>query len=95
MSKKYEGLVVLDTKGNETSIDELISEVGQQIEAEGATLDEVNNLGRKQFAYNARQIEGGHYVSFNFSAEPATIAKIKTSLDLNNNIYMHQYRVQG
>jgi len=63
MSKKYEGLVVLDTKGNETSIDELISAVGQQIEAEGATLDEVKNLGRKKFAYNARQIEGGHYVS--------------------------------
>jgi len=95
MSKKYEGLVVLDTKGNETSIDELISEVGQLIEAEGATLDEVTNLGRKKFAYNARQIEGGHYVSYMFNAAPAAISSIKTSLDLNENIYMHQYRVQS
>lgn len=95
MSKKYEGLVVLDTKGNETSIDELISTVGQQIEAEGAKLDEVNNLGRKKFAYNSRQIEGGHYVSYIFNAEPAAINKIRVSLDLNDAIYMHQYRVQG
>jgi len=95
MSKKYEGLVVLDTKGHETSIDELISTIGQQIEKEGAKLDEVNNLGRKKFAYNARQIEGGHYVSYIFDAEPSVISKIKTSLDLNDDIYMHQYRVQG
>ena len=94
MSKKYEGLVVLDTKGNETSIDELISTVGQLIEAEGATLDEVKNLGRKKFAYNARQTEGGHYVSYVFTAAPSAITSIKTSLDLNSNIYMHQYRVQ-
>ena len=46
MSRKYEGLVVLDTKGKDTAIDELVSTVGQLIEAEGAKLDEVKNLGR-------------------------------------------------
>lgn len=95
MSRKYEGLVVLDTKGKDTSIDELISTVGQLIEAEGAKLDEVKNLGRKTFAYNARQIEGGHYVSYMFDATPDTIVKIKASLDLNEDIYMHNYNRQG
>ncbi|MGJ8655534.1 MAG: 30S ribosomal protein S6 [Akkermansiaceae bacterium] len=95
MSRKYEGLVVLDTKGKDTSIDELISTVGQLIEAEGAKLDEVKNLGRKTFAYNARQIEGGHYVSYMFDASPETIVKIKASLDLNEDIYMHNYNRQG
>lgn len=95
MSRKYEGLIVLDTKGKDTSIDELISTVGQQIEAEGAKLDEVKNLGRKTFAYNARQIEGGHYVSYIFNAAPEAIVKIKASLDLNEDIYMHNYNRQG
>jgi len=94
MSRKYEGLVVLDTKGIDTSIDELVSTVGQLIEAEGAKLDEVKNLGRKSFAYNARQIEGGTYVSYMFNAEPEVINKIKTSLDLNEAIYMHNYSRQ-
>jgi small subunit ribosomal protein S6 len=95
MSRKYEGLVVLKTKGVDTPIDELVSTVGQLIEAEGAKLDEVKNLGRKKFAYNARQVESGHYVSYIFDAAPETIAKIKFSLDLNESIYMHQYNLQG
>ena len=93
MSRKYEGLVVLDTKGKEGSIDEMVSEIGKRIEAEGATLDEIQQLGRKKFAYNARQIEGGHYVTYAFSAEPTVINKIKVSLDLAEGIYMHQYRL--
>ena len=95
MSRKYEGLVVIDAKGNDTSIDELISQIGKQIEAEGATLDEVKNLGRKKFAYNARQIEGGTYVSYMFNAAPEAVVKIKASLDLNNDIYLHSYSRQG
>lgn len=86
---------MLDTKGIDTSVDELISNVGQLIEAEGAKLDEVKNLGRKKFAYNARQIEGGHYVSYMFDADPEVINKIKASLDLADNIYMHNYNRQG
>lgn len=95
MSNKYEGLVVLDIKGSETPVDEQISSIGQLIEAEGATLDEVKNLGYKKFAHNARQIEGGHYVSYMFNAEPDAIKEIKASLDLKDGIYMHQYRAQG
>ncbi len=95
MSRKYEGLIVLDTKGIDTSIEELVSTVGQQIEAEGAKLDEVKNLGRKTFAYNARQIEGGHYVSYIFDAAPDVINKIKKSLDLNDAIYLQSYNRQG
>lgn len=95
MSRKYEGLIVLDTKGNDTPIDEMISAIGQEIEAQGGKLDEVQNLGRKQFAYNARQIAGGHYVSYTFLAEPDAIKKIKTQLDLKEDIYLQEYRLQG
>lgn len=95
MSRTYEGLIVLDTKGIDTSIDELVSAVGQQIEAEGAKLDEVKNLGRKTFAYNARQIEGGHYISYIFDAAPDVINKIRKSLNLNDAIYLQSYNRQG
>lgn len=95
MSRKYEGLVVLDTKGTEGTIEEFVSKVGQVIEANGATLDEVKQLGRKTFAYNARQIEGGVYVNYFFNAAPEAINDIKTALDLVEGIYMHQYRRLG
>lgn len=95
MSRKYEGLVVLDTKGAEGSVDELVSTIGKTIEAQGATLEEVQQLGRKTFAYNARQIEGGHYVNFTFNAAAEAIKEIKTALDLVEGVYMHQYRRVG
>lgn len=95
MSRKYEGLVVLDTKGKEGSVDEFVSEVGKVIESNGATLDEVKQLGRKTFAYNARQIEGGVYVNYFFNAAPKAIEDIKEALDLVEGIYMHQYRCLG
>ncbi len=95
MSRKYEGLVVLDTKGKEGSIEDFVSEVGKVLEANGATLDEVKQIGRKDFAYNARQIEGGVYVNYFFNASPEAVAEIKTALDLVKGIYMHQYRRIG
>jgi len=95
MSRKYEGLVVLDTKGKEGSVDDFVSEVGKVLEANGATLDEVKQIGRKEFAYNARQIEGGVYVNYFFNASPEAVAEIKTALDLVKGIYMHQYRRIG
>ena len=91
MSRKYEGLVVLDTKGKEASVDELISQVGKQIEDAGAKLDEVVNIGRRQFAYNARQIEAGHYVNFIFEAAPEAINAIKDVLRLNDDVYLQNY----
>ena len=95
MSRKYEGLVVLDTKGIEGTVDEFVSVVGKTIESNGATLDEVKQLGRKEFAYNARQIEGGVYVNYFFNAAPEAIGAIKDALDLVEGVYMHQYRRIG
>ncbi len=95
MSRKYEGLIVLNSQGQEDSLNDLVTSVAKEMEGKGAKMDEIQQLGRKKFAYNARHLEGGHYVSYVFNAAPEAISSIKTSLDLNNNIYMHQYRVQG
>ena len=92
MSRKYEGLVVLNTLGQEDSLDSLVSTVGKEIEAQGAKMDSIKQLGRKKFAYNARQIEGGHYVNYTFEAEPTAITKIQESLALNTSIYLQQYQ---
>ena len=92
MSRKYEGLVVLDTKGTEDSINDLVSEVAKQIEGGGAKMDEIQQLGRKKFAYNARQVEGGHYVNYIFESAPENIEKIQSTLALNTNIYMQHYK---
>ncbi|MCU0796732.1 MAG: 30S ribosomal protein S6 [Akkermansiaceae bacterium] len=94
MSRKYEGLIVLNTKGIETSIDELVSTVGKEIEAEGAKLEEVKQLGRRQFAYASNKLESGHYVNYLFSAEPAAIDAITKRLKLNEQVHLQHFQVR-
>lgn len=94
MSRKYEGLIVLDTKGIDGSIDDLVSSVGKELEAEGAKLEEVQQIGRRKFAYNARHLESGHYVNYLFEADPNAIQKIQTRLKLNTRVHLQHYQVR-
>ena len=92
-SRKYEGLIVLNTKSTEgTSVDELVSTVGKEIESEGAKLDEVQQIGRRKFAYNSRHLESGHYVNFFFKAEPAAIDRIQAKLKLNGSVHLQHFQ---
>ena len=95
MSRKYEGVIVLTPQGNEDSISDLVASVAKEMEANGAKLDEIQQLGRKKFAYNARHLDGGHYVNYIFEAEPESIEKIQAQLKLNKNIYLQHYQRLG
>ncbi len=92
MSRKYEGLIVLNTKGNDKGADDLVSSVGKEMEEAGAKLDEIQQLGRRQFAYNARDLDGGHYVNYIFEANPDVITKIQTRLKLNEVVHLQHYQ---
>lgn len=92
MSRKYESLIVLKTKGNEESVDELVSAVAKQMEAEGAKLDEIQQLGRKTFAYNARHLGAGHYVNYVFEADPAQLGKIEARLKGDDTVHLQHYQ---
>jgi len=92
MSRKYEGLIILNTKGAEGSVDELVNTVAKELEAEGAKVAEVNQLGRRKFAYVSNHVEAGHYVSFTFAAEPAAIDKIQSRLALNEQVHGQHYQ---
>jgi len=94
MKKNYEGVIVLDTTGREGEVDQLVQEVGREIEGEGAVLDEIQQMGHKEFAYNARKLAGGHYVNYHFAAEPATIEKLEAKLKLNNSVHLQHYQVR-
>jgi small subunit ribosomal protein S6 len=92
MTRKYEGLVVLNTKSIEGSIDDLIAAVRKDLEAEGAKLGDVQQLGRRKFAYNSRHLESGHYVNYHFQAEPGAIERIQAKLRLNDHVHLQHFQ---
>jgi small subunit ribosomal protein S6 len=91
MSRKYQGLIVLNTKSLEGTVDDLVASVSKEFEAEGAKLDKVAQLGRRQFAYNARHLESGHYVNYTFQGAPDVITKIQNRLRLNGHVFLQHF----
>ncbi len=92
MTRKYQGLIILNTKALDGSVDELVSSVAKELEAEGAKVDKISQLGRRQFAYNARHLEAGHYVSYEFTGLPEVIEKIQTRLKLHEKVHLQHYQ---
>jgi small subunit ribosomal protein S6 len=91
MSRKYQGLIVLNTKSLDGTVDDLVASVSKEFEAEGAKLDKVAQLGRRQFAYNARHLESGHYVNYTFQGAPDVITKIQNRLRLNDHVFLQHF----
>ena len=92
MSRSYQGLVILNTKSIEGSVEDLVATVSKEIEAEGAKLGEVSQLGRRKFAYNSRHLESGHYVTYSFKAEPSAIDRIQAKLKLNGSVHLQHFQ---
>ena len=93
-NRNYEATIVLNVKGEE-SVDDLISTVGQEMEDQGAKLDKVDKIGKREFAYNARKQPSGYYVNYHFSAAPSAINEVQAKLKLNTDIYLQHYALKA
>lgn len=91
MSRKYQGLIILNTKSLEGSVDDLVKSVSQDFEAEGAKIDKVAQLGRREFAYESRHLQSGHYVNYTFQGAAEVISKIQARLKLNSHVHLQHF----
>jgi small subunit ribosomal protein S6 len=92
MSRNYQGLIVLNTKAHEGSIDELVTSISKEFETEGAKLKKITQIGRRQFAYNSRHLESGHYVNYEFEGAPDTIRRLGQRLSLNEQVHLQHFQ---
>lgn len=92
MSRSYRGLIALNTQSLDGTVDDLVNSVAKELEAEGAKVEKIEQIGRRQFAYNARHLEAGHYVDYRFSGEPDTVTKIQARLRLNDHVHVQHFQ---
>ena len=92
MNRKYEGVIVLNTQGKEEAIDGMISRIGKEMEEEGVKLEQIDQLGKKDFAYPQRDASSAFYVSYHFEADPLVIAKLRARLSLIDEIRVQHYQ---
>jgi small subunit ribosomal protein S6 len=92
MSRKYQGLIILNTKSLDGSVDDLVTAVSKELEAEGAKVSSIEQLGRRQFAYESRHLEAGHYVNYVFEGASDIISKINSRLSLNGHVHLQHFQ---
>lgn len=92
MNRKYEALIVLDTKGKEETIDSLVSTISKDMEKSGLKLEQIDNMGKRKFPFNPRHVEAGHFVNIQFSGEPSAVDALRSKLRLNENVYQQYYQ---
>src|SRR5579862_4983723 len=91
-NNRYEGLLVLNVKGNEDGAKEVIERLEGEFKKEGATVEQVQNMDRRQFTYTAGPLDSGLYVNFIFNAPPDAIDKLRARFTLDEDVYRQHYQ---
>lgn len=85
LSEKYEALIVLNTKLGEEGVQALVTKITDLINA-NATMDQVDEWGKRRLAYPIMDETEGYYVLFNFTCESSFPAELDRVLKITDGI---------
>ena len=83
---------MLNTQGREESVEDMISQIGKEMEAEGVKLEQIDQLGKRDFAYESQHQGSGFYVNYQFEAEPQVIDKLQNRLAMIDGVHGQHYQ---
>ena len=87
-NRNYRATFIVDNRGKEDSVDQIIDGVKKEIVALGGTVSATENLGKKDFIrVTDRKLTGAHYVQVAFAAPAAAPAQLREKLRLNGSVY--------
>ena len=92
MKNRYEGLFVLNTKGSEETVKDLIDRLEGDFKKEGAKVEQVQKMEKRQFSYVAGPLDAGHFVNFIFEGEPQIVSKLRAKFKLDPEVYRQHYQ---
>ena len=86
--RNYRATFILDNRGKEDSIEQIIEGVKKEIGAVQGDVTAVENLGKRDFArVTDAKLTGATYVQVAFTAPAEAPAALKDRLRLNNSVY--------
>ena len=87
-NRNYRATFILDTRGVEETIDQIIDNVKAEIATVEGEVTEVENLGQRDFArVTDPKFPAGIYVQVDFSGPSSVPAALKDRLRLNRTVY--------
>ncbi|HEV2803383.1 MAG TPA: 30S ribosomal protein S6 [Chthoniobacterales bacterium] len=92
MKNRYEALLVLNTQGREDTVKDVVDRLESEFQKEGAEIEQVQKMDKRQFAYVAGELDAGHYVNFVFHADSQLITKLRAKFKLDPEVYRQHYQ---
>lgn len=85
LNESYEALVVLNISTGEENVKALIEKLQGLIEKE-ATLDSIDEWGKRRLAYPIEDENDGYYVLFRFTSTPAFPAELDRVMKITDGV---------
>ena len=95
MKNRYEVLLVLNTQGKEETAHDIVERLESEFKKEGAEVEQVQKMDKRQFSYAAGALDAGFYVNFVFQADPQLITKLRSKFKLDPEVYRQHYQKLG
>ena len=92
MSHRYEALLVLNAQGKEETLREIIDRLESEFQKEGAQIEQVQKMDKRQFSYVVGPLDSGYYVNFIFNADPQLVGKLRAKFKLDPEVYRQNYQ---
>ncbi|MFN2540766.1 MAG: 30S ribosomal protein S6 [Chthoniobacterales bacterium] len=92
MKKRYEALLVVNAQGKEDSVHDIVDRLESEFKKEGADVEQVQKMDKRQFSYVAGTLDSGFYVNFVFRADPQLITKLRSKFKLDPEVYRQHYQ---
>src|SRR5438309_9427870 len=92
MMNRYEALLVLNTQGKDDTVKDVVERLESEFQKEGAKIEQVQKMDKRQFSYQAGELDSGFYVNFVFEADPQLISKLRSKFKLDPEVYRQHYQ---
>src|SRR5438309_4513592 len=92
MNNRYEVLLVLNTQGKEETAHDIVERLESEFKKEGAEIEQVQKMDKRQFSYVSGSLDAGFYVNFVFHADPDLITKLRSKFKLDPEVYRQHYQ---
>lgn len=84
--RKYEIMYIIQPNIEEAARKDFVEHFNKVLTDNGATLDKVNEMGKRRLAYEIEDFREGFYVLLNVTSEPAAIAEFNRLISFKEDV---------
>lgn len=92
MKKRYEVLLALDTRGKEDAKD-IIERLEKDFAAEGASIEQVQRLEKRELSYEHKHIKAAYFVNFVIEVEASKLDRLRGKFKLDEEVALYNFIV--